>query len=339
MIVGHGDDLYHYQGGIRANFSSNVFQGMEVPGLKEHLCQSLNVVGHYPEPDAGRLAVRIAELNGVDPEEVLVTNGATEAIYLIARCAGEKAFSQVMIPTFSEYEDACRLSDHRLSFFQQINEIDSADGWVWICNPNNPTGQVLPPDALVSLMEAQPQHLFVFDQSYESLSSTSVLSIKSGVSYPNCIQIHSLTKEFAIPGLRLGYLTACRSLIQSVRRFKHPWSVNALAIEAGLYLLGSTVQFDVPSYMKETQWLRSEIDSIHGVEAFPTSTNFFLLRFEHPCASDLKSFLVRRGILIRNASNFRGLNGHYVRVATQNHAENVELIKGITAFLNQASWK
>ena len=112
MINGHGDDAYRYTA-IRANFSSNVYHRVNHDGLNRYLAGCLSCIRSYPEPEPYALAAELARLHGVSPEEVCVTNGATEAIYLIAQafCGSHSA---VWIPTFSEYADACRLHGHRV---------------------------------------------------------------------------------------------------------------------------------------------------------------------------------------------------------------------------------
>lgn len=112
MINGHGDDAYRYTA-IRANFSSNVYHWVNHDGLNRYLSGCLSCIRSYPEPEPYALAAELAQLHGVSPEEVCVTNGATEAIYLIAQ-AFRGSHSAVWIPTFSEYADACRLHGHRV---------------------------------------------------------------------------------------------------------------------------------------------------------------------------------------------------------------------------------
>ena len=111
MIVGHGDDLWRFGRPIVANFSSNVYGGVDLTALKEHLAASLEAISHYPEPEPYTLERALATLHGIEPGCVCVTNGATEAIYLIAQ-AWRGNRSCILQPTFSEYADACRLHGH-----------------------------------------------------------------------------------------------------------------------------------------------------------------------------------------------------------------------------------
>ena len=108
MIQGHGDDAYRYARPIRANFSSNVYGHVDLEPLKAHLRERLDAIGNYPEPEPYRLESALAGLLGLDPAYILVTAGATEAIYLVAH-AFQGSRSTILQPTFSEYADACRL--------------------------------------------------------------------------------------------------------------------------------------------------------------------------------------------------------------------------------------
>ena len=325
MIDGHGDDIYRYEG-IRMNFSSNIYAHADLTELEAYLCCHLDVIRSYPEPSARSLEVIIAQRCGVSPDEVLVTSGATDAIYLIAQAFRDKPTFRVFHPTFSEYEDASRQFG-----YQEGNE----SALCWLCNPNNPTGEVFS----ISYIEAlAAQHdLLVIDQSYEDYTHALMLSPKEAVRMGNVLQLHSMTKQYAIPGLRVGYVVASSRLIATLRKHYRPWAVNALAIEAGKWLL--THQQVLPNltvYLQETQRLREQLNAIKGVKAFDTQTNFFLCTIEPQTAASLKDYLaIRHGILIRDASNFQGLTPHHFRIATQLPKENDTLVDAIKQFIAQ----
>ena len=143
MIYGHGDDVFRYGDKVKINFSSNVYSQADYTELKDHLMQHFDVVGHYPEPDAHTLECLLAKKLGVKENTVMVTSGANEAIYLIAQLY--KGWSSIIPqPTFSEYEDACRMFNHIISYdVKDEFDVLPKDRIYWICNPNNPTGNVL----------------------------------------------------------------------------------------------------------------------------------------------------------------------------------------------------
>jgi len=320
MIEGHGDDLYRYNN-IKMNFSSNIFAGTDLSELEDYLCTRLDVVRSYPEPSAASLEEMIASECGINPDEVLVTSGAVDAIYLIAQVYRNEGTCRIMQPTFREYEDACRVFGYQ----------EREDGALcWLCNPNNPTGDVMATAEVLAL--AERHRLLIVDQSYEDYTMASLLQPADVVGSDNIILLHSMTKRYAVPGLRLGYVTASAQVISRLREQYRPWAINALSLEAGKWLVqrGKTAIPDLSTYLAETQRLRTMLNEIEGIEAQQTQTNFFLCTIQQATAAELKEYLAREhGILIRDASNFTGLTPHHFRIATQSRAENDALVTAI----------
>ena len=320
MIEGHGDDLYRYEN-IKMNFSSNIYNGTDLSALETYLSSRMAVVRSYPEPSAASLERMIASECGISSDEVLVTSGAVDAIYLIAQAYRNEGTCRIMQPTFREYEDACRVFGYQ----------EREDGALcWLCNPNNPTGDVMATDEVLAL--AGRHRLLIVDQSYEDYTMAPLIQPSDVVGRDNIILLHSMTKRYAVPGLRLGYVTASSSIINRLREQYRPWAINALSLEAGKWLVqrGKTAIPDLSTYLAETQRLRTMLNEIDGIEAQPTQTNFFLCTIQQATAAELKEYLAREhGILIRDASNFTGLTPHHFRIATQSPAENDALVAAI----------
>ena len=334
MINGHGDDAYLYPEGIRTDFSSNICPHADHSLLMAHLAEvGDRLIGHYPEPEAWSLERMLAERHGISPKRVIVTSGATEAIYLVAQAFRLRPV--IPQPTFSEYRDACRLFPPR----------DRRRSVLWLCNPNNPTGEVKNDFAVEEM--ARRYALAVVDQSYEVYSDELMLLPHLLGDTSNIIQLHSLTKTYAVPGLRLGYITTTASLAEVIRRYLRPWSVSALAVEAGKFLVEHQELIQHPD-LAEAQRLWHALNALDGVEVLPTQTNFMLARLTaHPSpftthlspftAHLLKDYLARRhGLLIRDASNFLGLTPQHFRVAAQSPSENDALVSAIKDFIQHA---
>ena len=336
MIQGHGDDAFRFEGPIRSNFSSNVYAHVDQEGLKSYLAGRLDAIGRYPEPEPYTLEKALAEILGIDPAAVCVTSGATEAIYLTAHAfAGIR--TTILQPTFSEYADACRMYGNTI---HSISERSGAAkrATVWLCNPNNPTGTVIPKDQLTKDIEENLETIFVIDQSYGFFTKEPLLTPAEAARYPNVIQLHSMTKRYAMPGIRLGYVIANPELLARIRAVRMPWSVNALAIEAGLYLCKhpDTAPIDLPALLAEAQRLRSALNALPGLIAEPTQTHFFLCRLNKGAAADLKQWLAEHhGMLIRDASNFETLDERCFRIATQTPEENDRLVVAICQYLEE----
>ena len=337
MIEGHGDDLYKYGKKIVSNFSSNVYTRIDHSGLYQRLNERLSTICSYPEPMPYSLESEIARRYSLTPRQVCVTNGATEAIYLIAQVF-QGRISAVLGPTFSEYADACRVHRHKVKPFYSLDALPEDAELVWICNPNNPTGEVRNKEDLKALVDSHPDKLFIFDQSYEYFTLKSLLGIKEAASFPNVILLHSMTKQYAIPGLRVGYFTASEGLTDDVRCRRMPWSVNSLAIEAAKYLLeeGDGISADIPQLLAERERLTNLLLATGMLEIWPTDTHYMLIKLRMGKAAALKDFLaVNHGILIRDASNFEGLDERFFRIATQTPEENDKLVKAISEWMEQ----
>ena len=344
MIEGHGDDLYRYERPIIANFSSNVYDGISNKRLRRHLSRLLqqeDCIGSYPEPQPYSLEIALAGKLHVDVRNVCVTSGATAAIYLIAQTF-HGSTSAIVQPTFAEYADAAGMSAHRvLSKYLTGNEeadlcIEEGVHLVWICNPNNPTGVVLPKDFLKRICQENPDVVFVIDQSYEDFTQKALFTSKEVVdNHPNVLLLHSMTKHFAVPGIRLGYITGAASLLDHVKTHRMPWSVGRLASESGLFLLSEEPEpFDLAELLRESQFLRDELRKIAGLEVWQSDTHFMLVRMRYGNAKALKEYLAEEhGILIRDASNFEGLDEHFFRVATQQHPHNILLIEALRQWM------
>ncbi len=141
MIDGHGDDLFRYGGAVKVNFSTNIPQRVDHSGLLDHLSRQGDIFRNYPEPAPLSVERKLAALHGLDERNVIVTNGATEAIYLLAHAwMGRR--SVIIAPTFREYQDACSVFGHTVNFVGSLEELPEGPDMVWLCNPNNPTGHV-----------------------------------------------------------------------------------------------------------------------------------------------------------------------------------------------------
>ena len=267
MMYGHGDDAFRYGDKIKMNFSSNVYSGADYSGLKKHLMAHFDVIGHYPEPDAHTLESMLAEKLGVPENTILVTNGANEAIYLIANLYSGWA-SVIPQPTFTEYEDACRKFRHLISYDSADElEVLPEDRIYWLCNPNNPTGNVLLKSLVNHIIRKHPRYLYVVDQSYADYTLSPMLEPKEMIDCYNVMLVHSLSKKYCIPGLRLGYMFASPIIIERLKQLRQPWTVNAMAIEAGKFLVKNDPKMipDLPGYLAEAQRLHQNLSDVEGL--------------------------------------------------------------------------
>ena len=335
MIFGHGDDTYRYGDQVKMNFSSNIYQKADLTGLKEHLSSHLDVIRHYPAPVAQELEEMIASKLEIPANMVMVTSGANEAIYLIAQLYHGWA-SVIPQPTYHEYEDACRMFGHLISYERTDDlEILPQDRIYWLCNPDNPTGNVILKPLLMRIIKQNPRYLHVLDQSYQDYTIQPMIQPKEVADCYNAMLIRSFSKKYCIPGLRLGYITASPIVIDRLRQIRQPWTVNTLAIEAGKYLIehDSKMLPDIRAYLIEAQRLKKGLQEIEGLMVMDTFTHYMLVNIDWATSLELKNWLMEHhGILIRDASNFHGLDDHCFRVAAQTPEENDALISAIKEF-------
>ena len=336
MIEGHGDEIYRYEGKVKMNFSSTGYLHADHTALKEHLMEHFDVINNYPEPQPRQLERLIAEREGIPPEAVMVTNGSTEAIYLLANLY-RRSTSIIPQPTCSEYADACRIYRHVISY-ENVDPLKDQprDRVYWICNPNNPSGNVLMKGFVSYIIRRSPRYTFVVDQSFEAFTKEQLLVPREMVDTPNVYILHSLSKTYGIPGLRLGYITASPACIELLRTLRHPWSVNAMAIEAGKFLLekGQPAVTDLDAYLREEERLRAALRQISGIRVFETKTNYMLCMAHDVTAKELKEHLLQEhGILIRDCQNFYGLSNQFFRITTQLPEENDALVQAVRQFM------
>lgn len=301
----------------------------------------------YPDRECLALRRALAAHLGVHPAHIVVGNGSAELFCLIAaaflcppRPGSDAPRDTVLIlgPTFGEYERVARLMGATVRYYwareeegfipqpARIAELltEAHPRLVFVCNPNNPTGIVYDLAAIAAWSTAHPQTLFVVDEAYLAFAPgvRSALALDS----PNILVVRSMTKDYALAGLRLGYAVGPESLIESLHRVRPAWNVNALAQAAALAALHD------PVYLRQTlHMLREAKEELVvglralGLSPLPSATHFFLLPVGNGRA--FRGALLRRGILVRDAASF-GLPA-YVRLATRRPEQNHRLLQAV----------
>ncbi len=299
-------------------------------------------VTRYPDRGAAPLAGALAARDGVPADRVLAGNGAAGLIWALALAwlrPGDAAF--VVGPTFGEYAIASRLARAEVVEWRYVPGTSEVPGtWklagaitaarprlVWLCNPNNPTGAYLSAAEIAALLPAAPDALWVLDEAYRPFAADpwpSVPLIERG----NVALLRSLTKDCALPGVRLGYLLAGPDVIARVAAAQPPWSVSAAAIACGLAALD-----DGGHVARTTAALRGEAIRLAGRLAgqgwpvLPSATHFMLI--EVGDAAGARATLLRQHrIQVRNCASF-GLPG-FIRVAARLPEENERLIEAMS---------
>lgn len=334
MLYGHGDDGYRHSHRIVADFSTNVWYGGEPAGLKDYVFGHWPAVSRYPEVLAESLAARVAAHHGLPPGQVLMSSGTTESIYLLAQAwAGQR--TTIVTPAFAEYEDAARLHGHQLTFrpWEQLAAAPPlAADVVFVCNPNNPTGSVLREPEVAALLTRNPRTVFVLDEAFIEFTTSITSALPLLARFGNLVVMRSLTKAYAIPGLRLGYVLASAALIARLTRGKAPWTVNALAAAAGHFIFEhfDAVQPPTARLLADRAAFAAALAGNEGLDLLPSHTHYLVGALRRGTAANLKSWLLaRHGLLIRDAANFRGLTPAHFRLCTRPAADNQLLINAL----------
>lgn len=332
----HGDE---YKGELIANFSSNVWLEDNYEGLYTHLHSKMALIHRYPEEHNAQLKADLGAWLNINPENLLLTNGSIEGIYLIAQAYRNKK-SLIIQPTFSEYEKACRINDHKIYYCTNSELVNSIDNHgpdlVWICTPNNPDGFSFELPFLENIVEKYSNTIFIFDISFKEYCLQKQPGINIINKNSNTILLYSFTKRYGIPGLRMGYLHSNSSIISKVAKYCIPWAVNTFAVEALKYVISySNNQFDIFEWLQRKEKLIKSINMMDAFECIVSTTPFFLVRLRKGKSADLKHFMLKKGILIRDASGFFDDNNQYIRLLTLSNDKNQLLINELYKWTQQ----
>jgi threonine-phosphate decarboxylase len=298
-------------------------------------------MSRYPDPDSRGLIECLALLHGSDRSQVVVGNGANDLIYALTRAVRPRRVA-IAEPTYTEYLRAALLDGAEVThwlaegpdFEPGLFDPEGAE-LVWVCNPNNPTGRLWPAvDVLGDWIAAYPHTLFVVDEAFLPLTTEGdrrSLIPRVG-RLANLLVLRSLTKFYALPGLRLGYLVAPAEWAERVRAQVVPWSVNALAQVAALAALA-----DEEFALRTRAWLASEASTLgsrlaavsNRLRPVLSATNFVLVELLGRTAAEVVAGLAEQGIGVRNASSFVGMDRNYIRVGARTGEANARLLEAL----------
>ncbi len=330
------------------DFSANINPWGNLLGVIEAIRKNMASIFHYPDPEYRRLTLKLSEFLKIEQANIVVGNGATEIIYLVMMAIRpERAI--IPVPTFTEYERALRLTGGKVkSLYLKEGQDFTLDTdelikmaknvqMIILCNPNNPTGKLLSRSKMQRIVdEAKKMGKFVvIDESFIDfqLQQSLMDTIKTN---QNIFIVRSFTKFFSIAGLRLGYGVGNKKLIAKIKSIKQPWTVNSLAEAVGIQILENTEKFEKlkTQIENEKNFLYKNLFKIDGMKPYTSDTNFILIKIKTSLSSSwLTSELAKKGILIRDCSNFVGLSDKFVRMAVRKREENKKLIYNLEQIL------
>lgn len=328
------------------DYSANINPLGLAASVRKSIAESLDDIVHYPDVEAHDLKTAIAEYYQVNYPTITVGNGAVELLYILCHIRKPRRVL-VLAPSFSEYERAARASDAIVEYYyldeeknfslnitEVISRLSTVD-IIFIGNPNNPTGNLVTNTELEVLIQAAENYncMVVLDESFiDFLPNDSHYTCRNLLAkYQNLVILHSLTKFYAIPGLRLGFALTTPGLTQLLHLAKDPWNVNTLAQLAGIAALKSS---DYQANTKEIiQTAKSEffnqLREVHNIKCYQPAVNFILLNLSQTglTANELKLRLFEKNILVRDCSNYPGLSPFFIRLAIKLPEQNSILLQ------------
>lgn len=329
------------------DFSSNVNPHI-ISDLGKYVLEGLEKSRSYPDINYTNLRNNISDYIKVDSELIIPGNGATEIIYLLMKSIKRRL--AILNPTFSEYGRGAKLNNLEIidfhlkeenNFSIDLDEIqknmDKFDS-LFVCNPNNPNGKVKDLNELLDLMIENDKLLIVDETFMEFVGEEEKYSLINKIEQtPNLFILKAVTKFFGMPGLRLGYgVTSNKQIINNIYEYKEPWTINSFAENLSNYLFKDKeyINSSKDYYINERKFMLEELRKISRLKVYDTDTNFVLIKLDDDEANSLKLELFEKyNILIRDASNFIGLDKSYIRVAIKSHNDNKVLIESLRKIL------
>jgi threonine-phosphate decarboxylase len=308
--------------------------------------KSYNEVSRYPDPYGEELKEALAKRHGMKPAEILVGNGSTQLVYLLCFALRPRK-ALVVGPAFSEHANALTLAgakvrflpltangDFRFSTEDFMSAWGKADDVAFLTTPNSVTGQLIPREEIekIARIALVKKRFLVIDEAF--IDFVEEESVKQLIGdNPYVIILRSLTKYYALPGLRLGYLLAHSRTVAQFATYLEPWSVNGPAQKVALTCLADArFRLNTERWLhRERSFLAQALIALKRFQPYPSNANFLLVRIaNNASAVGLHSFLLNKKILIRACNSFAGLGSDHFRVAVKRRKDNRRLLEALT---------
>ena len=300
-----------------------------------------NGYNRYPDPHQKEFKKRISEIKNVPIETVFIGNGSDEAIDLVYRIFCEPNVDNVVsiAPTYGMYKVAAAINnvefrevllnkDFSLDENTLFAAMDKCTKLLWICSPNNPSGNTFPHEQLTRIIE-QFSGIVVLDEAYIDFASESGF-LPELEKYPNLIVLQTLSKAYGMAGLRLGLAFAAPYIINVFSQVKYPYNINAVAQKLAIEQLEKPIDRQITELITEREHLIEKLGNITIIrEIFPSDANFVLVRVDEP--QKIYQALINMGIIVRDRSRMPRCEG-CLRITIGTPKENERLLQGMVKF-------
>ncbi len=331
------------------DYSSNINPVPWPEGIKDYLLENIEEIRCYPDRDYHDLKKAISAYTGCPAAQIMVGNGATELIYLAVRTLKPKK-ALLPVPSFADYERALRGSNAEVEYYQLkedmgfaldterfLQALRNGCDMTVLCNPNNPTGYLIPKDELLKILEEAKKNdvVVLLDETFVEFTDNPLAATVVGelARFDNLILLRAFTKYFSLAGLRLGYCLAGSRILKRMEIRQEPWTVNVLASLLGPYLLQ-----DEGFKARSREWITSErefmykgLAQLDGLRVYESQASFFLLKLlkKDWNAKMLAERLLKEYIMIRKAEGFVSLDDTFFRLAVKDRESNSKVLRAI----------
>lgn len=343
MDYKHGGNIYALENKEKIiDFSSNINPLGPPEELKETILESCNFIEQYPDPNYTDMRKKLEEIYNLPMDNFVVGNGGIQVIHNVIEFL-DFTKALIVVPTFVEYEKALKRFDKAFEYYFLKEENDflldskallasdlSDIDLVILCTPNNPTGTYIEKEELINLVRSLHQLNInvLIDEAFIDFLDEDMSMMTQVPRYNNLIITRSLTKFFAVPGLRLGFLaTSNKTLVNNINQLRESWSVNIFANQLFLKLFNNLKYIEETKkfIVEESNRLYNQLDELKGLKVYKPSVNYILFKSNKNIL--WKEELLKYNILIRHCNNYVGLDEKFFRIAVKTKKQNNLLIE------------
>lgn len=318
------------------------------PKAMQAIKEEIKSINRYPESQLHELVSEIAKYSGVKDSQVIIGgDGADEIIDVLAKTfidAGDEFI--VPLPSYMYYEYLLKqygakpvyakwdLTENRLDVESIYDSISPKTRMIFLCSPNNPTGTLIDKEILAEIAAKNPDILIVIDEAYFEYSEVTNRDLID--EYDNIFIIRTMSKVLGLAGMRIGYGLACSQIIEYMHRIKPVFSLTRLSFVAALNTFRDTeyIEESIRKGIESRQYLYDETSKIKGLKVFPSKSNFMLIDIRDTgfTAAELAEELMKRGVIVRDCTSFKGLDEYWIRISICTLEEDkrfIEILKEV----------
>lgn len=318
------------------------------PKAMKAIGEEISSINRYPESQLHELVSEIARYSGVDDSQVIIGgDGADEIIDVLAKTFIDNGDEFIVpLPSYMYYEYLLKqygakavyarwdLDENKLDVQSIYDKISPKTKMIFLCSPNNPTGTLIDKEVLIDIASKNPEVLIVIDEAYFEYSEVTNRDLIN--EFDNIFIIRTMSKVLGLAGMRVGYGLACEEIIEYMHRIKPVFSLTRLSFAAALNTFRDTeyIEESIRKGIESRQYLYDEISKIDDLHVFPSKSNFMLIDIRKTgfTAAELTLKLMKKGVIVRDCTSFKGLDEYWIRISICTMEDNkrfIEILKEV----------